>query len=112
MVGSVSARRLIVVRADVLEARFVDAFCVEHLRIADLQGVLEIRNIVSLGLESKLRYSAIGLLLPVEHVADGQRVVMAELKVETRADVEARLRIGDSGGVVDTDSNSHRALPR
>src|SRR5580704_12121025 len=63
------SRQLVVPRADVLETCFVNRLCAQYLCVADLEGVFVIGNIVSLGLQRKLRNSAVGLLLAVEHVA-------------------------------------------
>ena len=55
----------------------------EHLRVAELHRVLLVGHVVGLALERKQRDAAVGLLLPVIHVTDAERVLGSQLKIET-----------------------------
>ena len=78
-------RNLIISRADILEARLVHGGRAQDLRIANLHAVLVVRHVICLALECELRHTAVGLHLAIEHVAHGERVLIAKLEIEARA---------------------------
>ena len=98
--GIAALRNLVVTIARVLKTGLIDQVGAQHLRIAHLDRVLIIERVVSLAFQRRLRNTVVGLLLSIEHVADAERVALAELEVETRADVEARLRVCNGRRVV------------
>ena len=61
--------------ADVLKANFVDGVCSQHLRVAELDRIFVIENVITLGLERKQGNAAVGFFLPVEHVSNCERVL-------------------------------------
>ena len=90
---------LVVSRANCKRVSLINAGP-ENLRVAELQCVLKARSVVRLALQGKLRDAAVRLLLLAQAVADGERVVLPKLKIEARAQVEARLRVGHCGRIV------------
>src|SRR5689334_19428834 len=86
---------LIIAVANVLEARLVNNFRVENLRVTYLQGLLGVFDIVTRRRQRKLPNAAIGFCLPVKLVARRQRIVLAELVINSRAKIGPDTRIRD-----------------
>src|SRR5258708_35013974 len=74
--------RLVVVVAAVLKTDLVHGFGSENVRVADLHGMFGGVRVVAGGGERESSDSGIVLGVPVELVAGGQRVVLADLVVE------------------------------
>ena len=70
-------RRLAVPVADVLKARFIHNIFAQDLRIADLQRLLGVGDVVGLRRKRKLADSVVGFVVLSELVANHQRIVLA-----------------------------------
>ena len=90
--------QLAVALAKILEARLVDDFRAEDLGVTNLQGVFRGLRVVGLRRKVKLPDAVVVLRVAEILVARRQRVVLADLVVETRAEVGARPRIGNRIG--------------
>ena len=98
-------RQLAVALAKILEARLVDDFCAENLGITNLQRVFRGLRVVGLRRKVELPDSVVVLSVAEILVARRQRVVLADLVVETGAEICACPRIGNrlgkGNGVID-----------
>ena len=94
--------KLAIALAQILEAGLVDDFGPEDLGIANLHGVFRGLRIVGLRFKIELSDSVVVLRVAEILVARRQRVVLADLVVQTRAGVGAvsrvRYRIGKGNG--------------
>ena len=82
---------------NVLETSIVDELRSVHLAVADLNPVLDLVGVVGLAGQHE-RVTAQSAVVPrvlVVAVANGQRLGRRQLVVDARADVGARLRVGD-----------------
>ena len=91
-------RQLAVAFTKILEVGLVDDFRAEDLGVADLHSVFRGFRVVGLGREVELPDSIVVLSVAEILVARGQRVVLADLVVETRTEVGAGPRVGHGIG--------------
>ena len=87
-------RKLAVALAQILEARFIDDLGSEDLSIANLHGMFRGLRVVGLRCKVELPDAVVVLRVAEILVARSKRVVLADLVVETRAEIGAVSRVG------------------